>query len=201
MPVMYVHYPKEALDAASKRALATKLTEVLLSMEGGARTPGGLAFATVLFTEVEPEDWWVGGEMDSTHVGPPGKFLVRVSIPEGYMSQTYKSAVHSMVNQAILEVLGDPRDPKQGGNILVTIEEVAEGNWGSRGKTISLATIADHVGLPKSGERFKWVMAYFAAKARQFAAARYPADTGGLLATNPNAEEHSATQAPGAGTR
>jgi phenylpyruvate tautomerase PptA (4-oxalocrotonate tautomerase family) len=181
MPVLQVHYPKGALDAASKRALAAALTEVLLNMEGGARTPGGLAFATVLFAEIQPEDWWVGGKTDSTHVAPPGKFLVRVSVPEGYMSQLHKSAAHSMVNQAFLEVLGDPKDPTQGANILVTIEEITEGNWGCRGETISLGTIADRVGLSKSGDRFGWVKAYFAAKARQFAAACYPADTGGLL--------------------
>jgi hypothetical protein len=43
------------------------------------------------------------------------------------------------------------------------------------------AAIADAVGLSKSGERFKWVRAYFDAKARARAAANYPPDTGGLL--------------------
>jgi hypothetical protein len=87
--------------------------------------------------EVPKPDWWVGGSTDCTYVAPPGKFLVRVSVPEG--------------------------------------------NWGARGQTISLAMIADTVGLPKSGERFKWVRAYFDAKARARAAANYPPDTGGLL--------------------
>ena len=63
----------------------------------------------------------------------------------------------------------------------VIIDEVTEGNWGAHGKTISLASIADTVGLPKNGERFQWVQAYFAAKARQFKAAGYPAGVGGLL--------------------
>jgi phenylpyruvate tautomerase PptA (4-oxalocrotonate tautomerase family) len=181
MPVLQVQYPKGTLESTSKRALAAKLTDVLLSMEGGARTPGGLAFATVVFAEVQLEDWWVGGTTDSTHVSPPGKFLVNVTVPEGYMSQPNKSSVHSMVNRAFLEVLGDPKDSTQGANILVAIAEVPEGNWGCRGETISLANIADSVGLSKASERFQWVKAYFAAKARQFAAASYPADTGGLL--------------------
>jgi phenylpyruvate tautomerase PptA (4-oxalocrotonate tautomerase family) len=193
MPVLQVRYPKGALDSKTKGALAAKLTDVLLSMEGGARTPGGLAFATVLFAEVQLEDWWVGGTTDSTHVGLPGKFLVNVTVPEGYMSQPDKTSVHAMVNQAFLEVLGDPKDATQGANILVTIEEVPEGNWGCRGETISLAAIADSVGLSKTGERFRWVKAYFAAKARQFAAAAYPSDTGGLLPADHNA-------VPGSGT-
>jgi phenylpyruvate tautomerase PptA (4-oxalocrotonate tautomerase family) len=181
MPVFQVSYPAGALDAVSKPALATSLTNALVTMEGGARTPGGLAFATVLFSEVPREDWFVGGQTDDTHVHPPGKFLVRVTIPEGYMSQAHKSEVHVMVNQAFLEVLGGGNSASAGGSILVTIEEVTEGDWGCAGRTISLASIADSVGLPVGGPRFRWILDYFAAKARQFKSAGYPNDTGGLL--------------------
>ncbi|HWZ64860.1 MAG TPA: hypothetical protein VNX02_17715 [Steroidobacteraceae bacterium] len=181
MPVLQVYYTQDALSADHKVALAAQLTEVLLRMEGGGKTHGGLAFATVFFTAVPAGDWWVGGGTDATYVSPPGKFLVRVSIPEGYMSQTHKSEVHAMVNAAFMSVLGNAGDARQGTSILVTIEEVTEGNWGCGGKTLSLAAIADAVGLPKTGERFQWLRAYFAAKARQFRTAAYPADTGGLL--------------------
>ena len=181
MPVLQVYYPQGTLGAERKAALARSLTDVLLTMEGGAKTPGGLAFASVLFTEVARGDWWVGGRSDATYLVPPGEFLVRVSIPEGYMSQTHKSAVHAMVNASFIEAPGGASDPRAGASVLVILEEMIEGNWGVRGHTISLASIADSVGLSKGGERFKWVKAYFAAKARQFAAAGYPADTGGLL--------------------
>jgi phenylpyruvate tautomerase PptA (4-oxalocrotonate tautomerase family) len=191
MPVIQVSYPADALDAASKPALAAGLTNVLLTMEGGARTPGGLAFATVLFSEVPREDWFVGGHTDDTLVHPPGKFLVRVTIPEGYMSQAHKSEVHAMVNQAFLEVLGGGNSASAGGSILVTIEEVTEGDWGCAGRTISLASIADSVGLPVGGPRFRWVLEYFAAKARLFKSAGYPDDTGGLL--SPKRQEKSPT--------
>ena len=181
MPIMQVFYPQGALPGDRKAALAQELTDVLLHMEGNAKTAGGLGFASVLFTEVAPSDWWVGGHTDDTYVSPPGKFLVRVSIPEGYMNQAHKTEVHAAVTQAIVTVTGNPNDPGQGRSIQVIIEEVTEGNWGAHGKTISLASIADTVGLPKNGERFQWVRAYFAAKARQFQAAGYPADIGGLL--------------------
>jgi phenylpyruvate tautomerase PptA (4-oxalocrotonate tautomerase family) len=178
---MQVYYPQGALPGNRKAALAQKLTDVLLLMEGNARTAGGLGFASVLFTEVGEADWWVGGRTDNTYVAPPGKFLVRVSIPEGYMNQAHKTEVHAAVNAAIVATIGNPSDPGQGGSVQVIIEEVTEGNWGAHGKTISLASIADTVGLPKSGERFQWVRAYFEAKARQFQAAGYPGDVGGLL--------------------
>ena len=185
MPVLQVYHPQGTLDGDRKAALAQKLTDVLLTMEGNARTAGGFGFATVLFTPVAEGDWWVGGRTDATYVAPPGKFLVRVAIPEGYMNQAHKTEVHVAVTAAILAVVGNAADPKQGGSCQVIIDEVPEGNWGAGGKTISLANIADKVGLAKNGERFKWVRSYFAAKARQFAAAGYPADTGGLLPDEP----------------
>jgi phenylpyruvate tautomerase PptA (4-oxalocrotonate tautomerase family) len=191
MPILQVSYPAGALNAVSKPVLAARLTNVLLTMEGGARTPGGLAFATVLFSEVPREDWFVGGRTDDAHVHPPGKFLVRVTIPEGYMSQAHKSEVHAMVNQEFLEVLGGGHSASGGGSVLVTIEEVTEGDWGCAGRTISLASIADSVGLPVAGPRFRWVLEYFAAKARQFKSAGYPDDTGGLLP--PRRQEKSPT--------
>jgi phenylpyruvate tautomerase PptA (4-oxalocrotonate tautomerase family) len=181
MPVLQVYYPQESLDSGRKATLAKRLTDVLLDMEGGAKTHGGLAFATVLFTPVAADDWWVGGRTDTTYVSPPGKFLARVTIPEGYMSQLHKSEVHSKVNAAIVDVMGSGEHAAQGANILVTIEEVTEGNWGARGATISMNSISDSVGLAKTSSRFQWVKAYFAAKARQFAAYGYPPDVGGLL--------------------
>jgi phenylpyruvate tautomerase PptA (4-oxalocrotonate tautomerase family) len=181
MPNMTVQYPAGALDASLKAAAAQRLTDVLLIMEGGAKTAGGHAFAWVLFNEVKHDDWWVGGRVDGQYVASPGKFLVHVTVPEGYMNAAHKSEVHAAVNAAIVDVLGHSSDPNAGASVLVVIDEVTEGNWGAGGKTISLASIAGTVGLPKNGERFDWVRSYFEAKARQFAAARYPADTGGLL--------------------
>lgn len=181
MPIMQVQYPSGALDSKRKASLARKLTEVLLTMEGGARTEGGLAFASVLFSEFVRSDWWVGGHADDTYVAPPGAFVVRVTVPEGYMNAANKSGVHAAVNAAVLEVGAPTTTPRKGASVLVIIEEVTEGNWGARGETISLAKIADAVGLAKGGERFAWVKSYFAAKARQFAAFGYPKDAGGLL--------------------
>jgi hypothetical protein len=80
-----------------------------------------------------------------------------------------------------VDILGGGEAPDVGASILVIIDEVPEGYWGARGRTISLSSIADSVGLPKDGERYAWVQAYFDAKRRAYAAAGYPANIGGLL--------------------
>ncbi len=183
MPVMQVHYPNGALDVERKSALAQRLTDVLIKMEGGANTDGGRGFAWVMFQEVPQGDWWIGGHLDDTFVSPPGRFLVRVAIPEGYMNATHKAEVQRWVTEAISAVV--PASDAVAGDaphsIMVILEEVTEGNWAAGGVPISLTHIADVVGLPKDGDRYRWVLDYFGAKARAYAAAGYPDDTGTLL--------------------
>src|SRR5262249_4670465 len=125
MPIMNVTCAAGALDPSSKAALAKRLTDVLIRMEGGANTHGGRAFAWVLFNELGREDWWVGGSVDRDFVAPPGKFLIHVSIPEGYMNAAHKNEVHAWVSNAICETLGEgiTSDPAlaPGGSILTVI--------------------------------------------------------------------------------
>lgn len=180
MPIMDVRCQAGGLDEATKAKLATRLTEVLIRMEGGADTRGGRAFAWVLFSELAHGDWWVGGVTDDSFVSPPGRFLVHVTIPEGYMNQAHKSEVHGWVNDAILAATGTTGKADAGASILVVIDEVPEGNWGCAGRSISLESIADSVGLAKTSERYAWVRSYFAAKSRMLAGFAYPKDLGGL---------------------
>jgi phenylpyruvate tautomerase PptA (4-oxalocrotonate tautomerase family) len=185
MPIMNVNYGAGDLNDTSKAALAKKLTDVMIRMEGGANTKGGRAFAWVLFNELAQGDWWAGGESGNGYISPPGRFLVRVSIPEGYMNAQHKSDVQAWVTEACLaatEALGEDA----GHSIQVIIDEIPEGHWAAAGHAISLANIADSVGLSKTGPRFAWSKTYFAAKARARAAAGYPADAGGLWADQVN---------------
>jgi phenylpyruvate tautomerase PptA (4-oxalocrotonate tautomerase family) len=180
MPVMNVTFRAGDLDTARKADLAKRLTDVLIQMEGGADTHGGRAFAWVLFNEVPLADWWVGGDAGDAFVSSPGRFMVHVTIPEGYMNQAHKSEVHAWVNEAILtatQAIGKDA----GKSILVVVDEVPEGNWGCAGNTISMETISGSVGLSKTGQRYAWVEKYFAAKARMLTTFGYPSDMGGVL--------------------
>jgi phenylpyruvate tautomerase PptA (4-oxalocrotonate tautomerase family) len=179
MPIMNVRYAAGDLNEPSKAKLAKALTDVMIQMEGGANTRCGRAFAWVLFNEMTSGDWWAGGETGNEYVSPPGRFLIHVSIPEGYMNAEHKSEVHAWVTDAVLAVT-DASGEKAGHSIQIIIDDVPEGNWAAAGQTISLANIADSVGLSTKGNRFAWSKSYFVAKARARAAAGYPADAGGL---------------------
>jgi phenylpyruvate tautomerase PptA (4-oxalocrotonate tautomerase family) len=179
MPIINVSYGAGDLNEASKAGLAKKLTDVMIRMEGGANTKGGRAFAWVLFNELARGDWWVGGESGNGYISPPGRFLIRVSIPEGYMNAQHKGEVQAWVTEACLAVT-EASGEDVGHSIQVIIDEISEGHWAAAGRTISLANIADSVGLSKSGTRFAWSKRYFDAKARARTAAGYPVDAGGL---------------------
>jgi phenylpyruvate tautomerase PptA (4-oxalocrotonate tautomerase family) len=181
MPIMDVRYPAGRLDKSTKAKMAAKLTDVLIRMEGGANTHGGRAFATVLFTEIAEENWWVGGRTDGEYVSASGKFLVHVTIPEGYMNVAHKTEVHVWVTAAIMEATGTKSDGAGASSIQVIVDEVPEGNWGAGGHSISLESIAESVGMRKDSDRFAWVRSYFEAKARQMTMFGYPRDVGGLI--------------------
>jgi phenylpyruvate tautomerase PptA (4-oxalocrotonate tautomerase family) len=176
MPIMDVRYAAGSLNAASKSILANRLTDVLIRMEGGANTEGGRAFAWVCFTEIAADNLWIAGRSDVGAAAGP-TFLVNVSIPEGYMNRVHKNEVHAWVATAIGAAVGEaPTDLR----ILTVIDDVTEGNWGTRGTPISLEAIAGTVGQPRNGERLQWSHAYFEAKARAVAAVGFPSDMGGL---------------------
>ena len=111
----------------------------------------------------------------TSEVGPT--FLVHVFVPEGYMNHAHKNEVHCWVASAIANVT---RAAPSELRLLTVIDEVTEGNWGSKGLPISLEGIATAVGQPENGQRLAWSRSYFAAKARAVAAARFPDDMGGL---------------------
>lgn len=185
MPIMNVHYVEGTLTDAQKADLSSRLTALMIKMEGGAGTEGGHAFAWVIYDEIKPGNWWAGGRTDKTYVRPPGCFLVDVRIPEGYMNSQHKDEVQAGVNAALMAATGqDMAGASAGGSCQVVITEITEGNWAAAGKTISLASIAGSVGLSRTSDRFAWVKAYFGAKARAFQAAGYPPDAGGLLPPN-----------------
>jgi phenylpyruvate tautomerase PptA (4-oxalocrotonate tautomerase family) len=175
---MRVCYSAGDLDETRKADLARKLTDVMIRMEGGANTRGGRAFAWVLFDELARGDWWAGGETGNGYVSPPGRFLVQVKIPEGYMNAAHKSEVQAWVTEAVLAATAAV-GPDVGHSVQVIIDEVPEGNWAAAGHTISLASIADSVGSPKQAAGLPGRKPTSPPKPAR-AAAGYPADVGGL---------------------
>ena len=150
MPLIQVYHPQDSLSPERRVALAEQLTHVIVEIEGGAGADGpkARAIAWVMFHEVAKDAWAIGGVFDDTYVSPPGKFLIRVYVPEGSLSRERKAMVHKAVDDAFYDVfaLGEPPE-KRWPSIFVHIHEWGEGNVGAFGKSHGLADIGGYVGV------------------------------------------------------
>jgi phenylpyruvate tautomerase PptA (4-oxalocrotonate tautomerase family) len=73
---------KGSLTKQQRADLTEKLTRQLLKIEG-VDNEASRSIAWVLFHEVEPGGWAVGGKFDDTYVPEGGRFLTVVSVPSG----------------------------------------------------------------------------------------------------------------------
>ncbi|XOV78077.1 MAG: 4-oxalocrotonate tautomerase family protein [Aestuariibacter sp.] len=179
MPMVTVHCVKGSLTSAQKTALGEEMTNVLLMIEGGQDTEGGRSIAWVMFNEMEPESWFVGGRTDNQYVSEAGKFLVVVTVPEGSMNKERKSLVHKAVNDSILKVTNTEGKVGAGRSVWVQVIEIPEGHWGTSGKTAGVMGIAKVAGLTPQSEILVYTRAYLDAKGRWYDQAGYPEETAG----------------------
>jgi phenylpyruvate tautomerase PptA (4-oxalocrotonate tautomerase family) len=149
MPLIQVYHRTGALDPEQRTALAERLTHVIIEIEGGPGMdrPTARSIAWVMFHDVEPSAWFIGGASDDTYVSPPGEFLVRVYVPEGSLSKARKAMVHKAVDEAFYDVfkLGTPPE-KRWPSLFVHIHEWGEGNLGAFGRSHGLADVGAYVG-------------------------------------------------------
>jgi phenylpyruvate tautomerase PptA (4-oxalocrotonate tautomerase family) len=179
MPMATVHYVKDAITPAQKEALGEEMTNVLLMIEGGQDTPGGRSIAWVMFNELDPSDWFIGGKTDNTYVAAAGKFLVVVAVPEGSMTKERKSMVHEEVNNVFLRLSGTEDVEGAGRAVWVQVNEIPEGHWGTSGKTAGVMGIAMVAGLSRKSPILDYTRAYLDAKGRMYDLADYPAEAAG----------------------
>jgi phenylpyruvate tautomerase PptA (4-oxalocrotonate tautomerase family) len=179
MPLITVEHPRGALTREQKAILAEDLTHVIVQIEGGVDTPATRSIAWVRFKDVEPDDWYIGGVNDGTHVSASGRFLVELNVPEGSMDQIRKSECHKAIASAILKSTGTESKEGAARSIWVQIFEWPEGHMATSGRTSSLLGIAKLAGIPSDHPLLDFPRAYFAAKDRLYDAHQFPAHTAG----------------------
>ncbi len=148
MPLIQVYYPRGALTLGQRAELGELLTHVIVEIEGGTGADGPTArsIAWVMFHDVDPEAWFIGGKADDTYVSPPGKFLVRVYVPEGSLSKQRKAMVHKAVDDAVFKIFALEPPEKRWPSIFAHIHEWGEGNLGAFGKSHGLADVGAYAG-------------------------------------------------------
>ncbi len=176
MPKVAVTAPTSTFTTEQRSDLAERLTSVLLMIEGGNDNPAGRAIAHVTFHDIEPDRWYVGGQLDDTYVYPGGRVVFDVTVPEGSCDQRRKTLIHQAVNTALCDTLGIDADAKhRGASAWVIVHEVREGHWGAGGNTISIRDIAKLAQMQP--DRAGYYDALLAARQSVHQAAGYPEHT------------------------
>lgn len=176
MPLVQVNLPKNSLSSEQRAQLAEEMTSVLLLIEGGVDNPEGRAIAYVIFNEIDPDDWFVGGRLDDTYVYPGGRFIFDVTVPQGSCNQERKNAVHAAINDALLRVLSIPKESGAGASAWVLINEVREGHWGTGGRMIGIRRIAKLARM--DADRANYFEPLLAATKRMHKSHEYPEGAG-----------------------
>ena len=155
MPMINVFKPKGSLSRSQVELLTEKLTNALLNIEG-VDNEASRSIAWVMFHDVDPDQWAVGGRFDDHYVPEGGRFLVVVSVPNGGLfARGKKDDVATAVNQAIREVLNLPGADDELWAPWVIVNDVPNGNWGAGGVIRTLWDIGTYArknvpALPKS---------------------------------------------------
>ncbi len=175
MPMVNVTAPISTFNEQQRADLAERLTHVLLMIEGGTDTPAGRAIAYVTFSDIEPDRWYVGGNLDDTYAYPGGRVVFDVTVPEGSCNQQRKSRIHDAVNTALCDTLGiSPETRHRGASAWVIIHEVREGHWGAGGRSISVRDVAKIAQM--APDRADYYEPLLAARRRLHESLSYPED-------------------------
>jgi len=176
MPLVRVTLSKGCLSTEQRSQLAEEMTGVLLLVEGGTDNPAGRAIAYVLFNEVDPADWYIGGRLDETYVHPGGRFIFDVTVPQGSCNQERKNQVHAAVNDSLCKILGLAPDKRTAASAWVIIHEVREGHWGAAGRMVGIRNIAQFAQM--APDRADYFEPLLAAQKKLHEAHGFPEGTG-----------------------
>lgn len=129
MPMIDFTYPKGSLAPDARADLLDRLATKLLAAERAPDTEFFRSITWVYANEIDPDDLAVGGRP-----GAEPRFRVKVTVPEGALSDRRKGELIEASTKAVLEAAGLGED--QGIRVWTIIREVPEGNWGAAGQQV-----------------------------------------------------------------
>lgn len=135
MPKLDAYIPEGALEPDAERALARRLTDILLEEEGA--DPSNETARSIAWVSIHrPALTLIGGEEPERP-----RYQVVVRVPEGQLDRAHRQSMVARVTEAVLEAEGPDSDgdPLR---VWVFAGDVPEGTWGGGGRIFGLADIA-----------------------------------------------------------
>ena len=132
MPNVEIRLPHGRFDAATRTALARRLTSDLLAAEGLPETDRTRALTWISIDESLPGAWTVAGEPAEERAELHA--LVRITTFASLLDDDRRRALLRAANTAIVDAAGG--DPLGGLGIWTVIHEIPDGHWGVAGNPI-----------------------------------------------------------------
>jgi phenylpyruvate tautomerase PptA (4-oxalocrotonate tautomerase family) len=129
-------YPRGALSPDAENELLSKLTDILLTHEGGDPTePRQRAIAWVFLHR--PSVFVAGAPAKEPH------YRIVASVPEGQFDNERRQAITEAITEAVLDAEDGAyeRNPMR---VWVFASEIPDGTWGGAGRIFRLADIAGY---------------------------------------------------------
>jgi phenylpyruvate tautomerase PptA (4-oxalocrotonate tautomerase family) len=137
VPLIDFTYPAGALEPERRQDLVRTLGDLMLKWEGAPDTDFFQSVMWVNVHELPAADAYAAG----VPVGDEPRFLVRITVPEGALSDRRKEGVVKEMTEAVREAAGLGEDAAL--RVWVLIGEVPDGNWGAAGNVVRFAELRE----------------------------------------------------------
>jgi len=143
MPMIRLSVPHGALTDQGRKSVQRDLAAVLMRWEGAPDTDFFRAQAWSYLDEL-PE----GAQITAADEEP--RFLVRVTVPEGALSERRRAGLVQDATKVVLDAAGLPEE--QALRVWVLVDEQPDGTWGAGGSILRFADLKAMAGGQKQAE-------------------------------------------------
>ena len=137
MPFIRVTAPSSLFDEKQRREIAEKLTVAIMKVEtGGLDTPGFRAISALVFENIAPNEWSIGGTL-----GDEPAALVEIRVPEGALDESRRKQMAALSYQILREISTRLASVDGVRRVWTHMIEIADGNWGAGGRVMTLPDV------------------------------------------------------------
>lgn len=136
--------PRGCLTEEERRRVGARLIAEVVSVDGGSPAAQATARAmrALSWAVVREADTWVVDDRPA-EPGEPPRFLVRVTVTAGALSDDKRAHVVDRVTRVLAEVDGAPDRLFRRPDAWVHLVEVPDGGWGALGRPMGFGDIVD----------------------------------------------------------
>ena len=134
MPFIRVTTPADLFTAEQRKQVADRLTVEIMKIEtGGHDTPGFRAISALVFDDIAPQRWSIGGVL-----GEEPAAVVEIRVPQGALDDDRRRQMAEASYRVLAEANPELAAVDGVRRVWTHMVEIADGNWGAGGRIVRL---------------------------------------------------------------